>query len=258
MTAPTTPLAVVYEAPAVPSQGYGLYAAATLLDSGATPRELLAGIDIFPFNCDTGVGSYVPDICDTTPPEKAPGARPDLLHFDPLVVWAAAECAPDQTEAEELARARQIRTLHEPLIVESAFATTLLADAGAAAAATSLMDAIGQLEVFLGEQGYAGYLHASRKWAVEAGFLNAASGSAVLRTNMGNTWVFGGGYDSALGNTIIATGPITVWRSTPFEEVVTTGSHVTPAYNNTVYALSERVVTVGYECAVHAVEITIP
>lgn len=256
MTAPTTPMAVVYDAPAVPSQGYGLYAAATLLDSGATPRELLAGIDLFPFNCDTGVGSYSPDVCDSTPPDKAPGARPELLHFDPLVVWAAAECAPDQTEAEEMARARQIRALHEPLIVESAFATKLLADAGAAGSATSLADAIGQLEVFLGEQGYTGYLHASRKWAVEAGFLNAASGSAVLRTRLGNTWVFGGGYDSALGNTIVATGPVTAWRSAPFEQVVTTGSHVTAAYNNTVYALSERVVTVGYECAVHAVTIT--
>lgn len=256
MTAPTTPLAVVYNPPAVPSQGYGLYAAATLLDSGATPRELLAGIDIYPFNCDTGVGSYTPQLCDDTPPNKTPGARPDPQHFDPLVVWAAAECSPDQTEAEEAARARQLLALHEPLIVESAFATTLLADAGAADAAGSLMEAVGLLEAFLGEQGYAGYLHASRKWAVEAGFLNAASGTAVLRTKLGNTWVFGGGYDSALGNTIIATGPLTVWRSSTFEEVVTTGSHSVAAYNNTVYALSERVVTVGYECAVHAVTIT--
>jgi|SRR5688572_15268562 len=256
MSAPTTPLAVVYDAPAVPSQGYGLYAAATLLSSGAAPRELLAGIDLYPFNCDTGVGSYAPELCDETPPEKTPGARPEPLHFDPLVVWAAAECAPDQTEDEELARARQIRTLHEPLIVESAFAAELLTAAGAPAAATSLMDAIGQLEVFLGEQGYAGYIHASRKWAVEAGFLNAAAGSAVLRTKLGNTWVFGGGYDSALGDTLVATGPLTVWRSDPFEHVVTTGSHVTPAYNNTVYALSERVITVGYECAVHAVTIS--
>lgn len=256
MSAPTTPLGVIYEAPAVPSQGYGLYAAARLFDSGEAPRELLAGIDLYSRNCDTGVGSYTPDVCDSTPPNKTPGERADPQHFDPLVVWAAAECSPDQSEAEEMARARQIRTLHEPLIVESAFATLLLADAGAAGSASSLMDAIGQLEVFLGEQGFNGYLHASRKWAVEAGFLNAASGTAVLRTNMGNTWVFGGGYDSALGNTIVATGPVTVWRSTPFEQVITTGSHATPAYNNTVYALSERVVTVGYECAVAAVTIT--
>lgn len=258
MTSPTTPLAVVYEAPAVPSQGYGLYAAATLLDSGAAPRELLAGIDIYPFNCDTGVGSYTPDICDTTPPDKAPGVRPDPLHFDPLVVWAAAECAPDQTEAEEMARARQIRALHEPLIVESAFATRLLADAGAPVFAASLEEGIGLLEEFLGEQGYAGYIHASRRYAVAAGNLKAAIGSAQLRTNLGNTWVFGGGYGSTLGTTLVATGPVTVWRSAPFEQVVTTGSHNTPAYNNSVYAMSERVITAGYECAVMAVTIGVP
>lgn len=256
MTTPTTPLAVVYNAPAVPSQGYGLYTAATQFDTGEIPRELLAGVDIYPYNCDTGFGSYTPDMCDTSPPEKAPGARGDLIHADPLVVWAATECAPDQTEAEQLARARQIRTLQEQLIVESAFAARLVTDAGAADSATSLLDAIGQLEVYLGELGYNGYLHASRKWAVEAGFLNAASGTAVLRTNLGNTWVFGGGYDSVLGNTIIATGQLFVWRSNPIEHVVTTGSHVTAAYNNTVYALSERVITVGYECAAHAVTIT--
>lgn len=250
------PLAVVYNAPAVPSQGYGLYAAAALFDTGEVPRELVAGVDIYPYNCDTGFGSYTPALCDNTPPDKAPGARGDLLHADPLVVWAATVCAPDQTEEEQLARARQIRTLQEPLIVESAFATRILADAGAPAAATSLMGAISELEVWLGEQGYNGYLHASRKWAVEAGFLNAASGSAVLRTTLGNTWVFGGGYDSALGNTIVATGQLFAWRSAPIEHVVTTGSHVTAAFNNSVYAMSERVVTVGYECAAHAVTIT--
>jgi len=255
MTTVTTPLAVVYDAPAVPPQGYGLYAAATLLDSGDSPRELLAGIDLYGLNCDTGVGSYGPVLCDDSPPEKTPGARPDPLHFDPLVVWAAAECAPDQTEAEEMARARQIRALHEPLIVESAFGAAMLSAAGAADTAASLMEAVGNLEEWLGEQGYAGYIHASRKWAVEAGFVGAASGTAVLRTNLGNTWVFGGGYGSALGDTLVATGPVTVWRSTPFEQVVTTGSHVTAAYNNSVYALSERVVTVGYECAVHAVAV---
>lgn len=260
MTAPiqtyNSPLPLIRYATAVPTQGYGLYAAANLTDTGTNPRELIAGVDLYPFNCDTGVGSYNPQLCDDPLPEKAPGERGDLAHFDPLVVWAAAECRPDQTEEEETARARQILALNEPLIVESAFATRILSDAGVAGSATSLMDAIGQLEVFLGELGYNGFLHASRKWAVEAGFLDAASGTALLRTNMGNTWVFGGGYDSVLGNTIVATGPLYGWRSATFDQVLTTGSHPTPKYNNTVYALTERVITVGYECAVHAVTVT--
>lgn len=259
MSAPNTPLAVVYNAPAVPSQGYGLYTAATIFETGEIPRELISGVDIYPYNCDDGFGSYVPALCDDDPPDKAPGDRGQPLHADPLVIWAATECAPDQTEAEQLGRARQIRTLKEQIIVESAFAERLLADAGTVVDfASNLTDAIGQLEVYLGELGYNGYLHASRKWAVEAGFLNAASGTAVLRTKLGNTWVFGGGYDSALGNTIVATGQLFVWRSAPIEHVVTTGSHVTAAYNNTVYAMSERVVTVGYECAAHAVTIGTP
>lgn len=254
----TTPLSVVYNAPAVPSQGYGLYTAATIFETGEIPRELIAGVDIYPYNCDTGFGSYTPALCEDTPPDKAPGDRGELIHADPLVVWAATECAPDQTEDEQLGRARQIRTLKEPLMVESVFATRLLNDAGAGAMAPSLMEAIGLLEVYLGELGYTGYLHASRKWAVEAGLLNAASGTAVLRTKLGNTWVFGGGYDSALGDTIVATGPLFLWRSAPIEHVVTTGSHVTASYNNTVYAMSERVVTVGYECAAYAVTIGTP
>lgn len=258
MTNPTSPLAVIYEAPAVPTQGYGLYAAATLLSTGANPRELLAGVDIYPYNCDTGFGTYVPELCDATPPDKEPGERGEVAHFDPIVAWAAAQCAPDQTEAEQLGRARQILALNEPGAVESAFAAQLLADAPAPDTAASLMEAIGLVEVFLGERGYTGLIHASRKWAVEAGFLNAASGSAVLRTALGNTWVFGGGYDSALGDTIVATGPVTVWRSDAFEQVVTTGSHSTAAYNNTVYALAERVVTVGYECTAYAVTVTTP
>jgi hypothetical protein len=41
----------------------------------------------------------------------------------------------------------------------------------------------------------------------------------------------------------------------PFEQVVTTGNHVEPELNNTVYGLSERVVVVGYGCPVLAVAI---
>lgn len=256
ITTAADPLAVIFDAPAVPSQGYGLYNAATLIDTGEVPRELTAGVDIYPFNCDTGFGTFSPDICDDSP-EKAPGERGAITHADPMIVWAAAECAPDQSEATELARARQILTLQEPLAVESAFAARILTDAGAAETAATFLEAVGLAEVWLGELGYNGYIHASRKWAAlgaDHGLLVGSGGK--LRTPLGNTWVFGGGYDSALGNSIVATGQVFAWRSTPFERVVTTGSHVTPKYNNTVYALAERSVTVGYECGVHAVTIT--
>lgn len=255
----TSALPVVYDAPAVPSQGYGLYAAATLLNSDV-PRELMSGVDLLPFNCDTGFGTYSTELCSADEPaEKAPGERGDPQHFDPMIVWAAAECAPDQTEDEEMARARQILALQEPLLVESAFAARLLADAGTADTAASLLEAIGLAEAWMGERGYPGVIHASRRYAAEAGSLNALNGSgAVYRTHLGNIWAFGGGYDSALENTIVITGPVTVWRTAPFEQVVTTGSHAENRFNNTVYALTERVITAGYECAAHAITISTP
>jgi hypothetical protein len=246
---------VFYEAPPVASQGFGLYNAATIIDD-AGPARILGGVDLRSYNCDTGHGTYSTDLCDDTPATKAPGDRPEDAHFDPMVVYGVSECATDATEAEVLARARQNRVLHEPLYVESAFATMLLADAPAPTAAATLEEAIGILEEFLGEQGYAGYIHASRRYAVSAGNLNAANGSAQLRTNLQNTWVFGGGYASVLDNTLVATGPVTIWRSAPFEEVVTTGSAATGAHNNSVYAVSERVIVAGYECAILAVTIT--
>lgn len=254
MTNPLPP--VEFDALPVPSSGYGLYSAATIFETGQVAREL-GGVELRPYNCDEGFGTYSTDLCsDDEPAEKAPGDRGEPVLFDPMVVWAAAECAPDQTEAEQMARARQIRTLKEPLLVESAFATRLLADAGAPTVVPDLASAIGVLEEFLGEQGYNGYIHAARRWAAQASQYRWTNQTGpVLRTPLDHGWVFGGGYSDTLGNTLIATGPLYIWRSAPFEQVITTGSHTTGAYNNSVYALSERVITVGYECAVLAVTI---
>jgi hypothetical protein len=251
-------LPVVFNAPTLPSQGFGLYAAATMFDTGELSRELLAGVDLYPHNCDTGIGTYSAALCDPSPATKTPGDRADLQHFDPIVVYAASECRPDQSEVEVMARARQVMALQESLVVESDFASKALAAAGAPDNATSLADAIGMAEEWLGEQGYTGYIHAARRWAVHAGALNAANGTAQLRTNLQNTWVFGGGYASALGNTLLVTGPLFVWRTAVFEQGVVTGSSPTAEEGNTVYALAERVVTVGYECAVHAITISTP
>src|SRR5690606_17491696 len=85
------------------------------------------------------------------------------------------------------------------------------------------------------------------RWTNESG--------AVLRSPLGHGYVFGGGYGDALGSTLIATGPLFVWRYEPFERVETTGSHDDPELASSVYALSERLFTVAYECAVFAVTI---
>lgn len=253
----TNPIPEVdYEARRVPASGYGLLSAATIIDTGSVSREL-GGVRLWPMNCDTGVGTYSVEMCDSTPAVKTPGERAEPVVFDPLVVYAAAECAPDQTETEQMERAQHLRALHEPLLVENAFAVKLLADAGAPTVVPDLVTAIGTLEEFLGEQGYQGFIHAARRWAAPASQYRWSNQTgAVLRSPLGHGYVFGGGYGNALGDTLIATGPLYVWRSTPFEQVVTTGSHAQAALGNSVYALSERVVTVGYECAVMAVTIS--
>lgn len=247
-----------YDAQPVPPAGFGLYAAANIIETGTTRRHI-GGAIVRPYNCDEGFGTYPALMCDPdeTPPVKAALRAVDSETFEPVVVWAADECAPDSTEEEVMARARQNLALHEQLIVESAFATRLLADAGAPTVVASLEEGIGVLEEFLGEQGYNGYIHAARRWAVGAGNLSALNGSgALLRTKLQNTWVFGGGYSDTLGDTLVATGPLFIWRDTPFEQVVTTGSSPVPEHNNSVYAMTERMVVVAYECAIAAVTIT--
>ncbi|MEU4810033.1 hypothetical protein AB0H20_12620 [Nocardia fluminea] len=247
-----------FEAPPVPATAaYSLYSAATIFEVDGPSRHL-GGVNVRPYNCDEGFGTYSALMCDPAEPaiKAAQRALPGET-FEPVVVWAADECAPDTPEGEIAARAAHTRTLHEPLLVESAFAARLLADAGAPTVVSSLAEGLGVLEEFLGEQGYNGYIHAARRWAVSAGNLDAANvAGAQLRTKLANSWVFGGGYGSVLGATLVATGPLYVWRNDPLNEVVTTGSHAIADLNNTVYGLSERIIVAGYECAIKAVTIT--
>lgn len=260
----TTPVLapVFYEAQPVNPAGYGLFAAATIFETGDgdNARRHIQGVDVRPFNCDQGYGTYASDACVAgSPAVKAAERALAGDTFEPIVVWAADECAPDTTEAEVQARADQTLRLHGPLLVESVFAARLLADAGAPTVVASLEEGIGVLEEFMGEQGYNGYIHAARRWAVRAGALEAANGTgAFLRTKLQNTWVFGGGYASVLGDTLVATGPLYLWRDSPFRNVVTTGSSPVPLHNNSRYAMTEQVIVPAYECAIMAVTITPP
>lgn len=247
---------IYFDAPPVNPSGYGLYAAATVIEVNGPDRHL-GGVDIRPFNCDQGFGTYSAELCDDdVPAVKAAERALPAGTFAPVVVWAADECATDTTEQEAQARAAHTRSLHEPLLVESVFAARMLADAGAPTVVPDLATAVGVLEEFLGEQGYNGYIHAARRWAAPATQYRWTNQTgAVLRSPLGHGYVFGGGYGSTLGNTLVATGPLFVWRGQPIEQVVTTGSSPVPEHNNSVYGLSERIVVAAYECAVHAVTI---
>lgn len=256
MTTPGLP-PIEFTPAALTPQGYGLAAAASQITEVSGPARHLGGVRVWPYNCDTGYGTYSAALCSEDEPAiKAAEDRPEPVTFEPVVVWAADECRPDQTESEVLARAAHTRRLMEPLLVEGAFATALLADAGSPTVVPDIATAVGVLEEFMGDQGYPGVIHAARRWAAPAtGYRWANQTGPFYSTPLGSRWAFGGGYADALGNTLVVTGPVHIWRNAPFEQVVTTGNHVEPEFNNTVYALSERIVVVGYECAVMAVEI---
>jgi hypothetical protein len=253
MTSPGLPPVDYTPAPLTPA-GFGLYAAAQILPA---PSRILGGVRVWPYNCDTGYGTYSAALCSEDEPAiKAAGDRPEPITYDPTVVWAADECRPDQTVDEVQARANNTLALIEQPLVEAAFATALLADAGAPTVVPDLATAIGTLEEFLGETGHMGVIHAARRWAAPASQYRWSNQSGPsYNTPLGHRWAFGGGYADVLGNTLIATGPVYLWRTEPFEGSSLTGNHVEPRFNNTVYALAERIVVAGYECAVMAVTI---
>lgn len=253
MTNPMPP--VEFDATAVNPAGLGLYEAATVINT-TRPSRLLAGYNIRPYNCSEAYGTWPTDPCALPDPElRKEGDRPvpgDT--FEPVQPWAYDECGPGTTEEESRARAAQTLRLHEPLLVESAFATRILADAtalGPIPAAPDLATAIGMLEEELGEAGYLGYIHAARRWAAPATQYRWDNQTgAVLKTPLRHSWVFGGGYASVLGNTLIATGPVFVWRDE--QTVQATFDHRV----NLRVAVAERTVVVGYECLIAAVTIT--
>lgn len=241
-----------FDAPAVNPAGFGLYSAAQMVDTGNKSR-IYAGVQFRPsVNCAANAGTWPSEPCPDITGLKKEGERPTPGDpFDPVTVWAYDECRADEPEADVLARANQTLRLQEPLLVESAFATRLLADAGAPTAATSFTDAIGKLEEFMGEQGYNGVIHLSRRFAAVASQYTWGSQSgSVLRSPLGHQYAFGGGYGDVLGNTLVVTGPVTVWRDDVSSRAAL------DARTNLRAAVAERTILVGYECSVLAVAIS--
>lgn len=250
-----------YDAPAVNPAGLGLYAAAALIDvplpTMGTPADsrIQRGVIIRPFNCADGSGTWptTPCLVPLDPDLRKTGLRADNSDpFLPLTVWGYDECGPREWGPLIKERAAQNLRLNEPLLVESDFATRLLADAAAPTVVADIIAAVSELEVQLGNAGYIGTIHASRKFAAYAdrfGLIQRTSGAAILRTPLGHAWSFGGGYDDVLEDTLVATGPVTVWR----EPVVATDD--LDQNTNSKFSLTERNIVVGYECLVTAVTV---
>lgn len=256
MTTPATLPAVEFEAPLVNPSPQGLYAVTAWTDVEGPSRFLGEGVRIRPHNYGGSDAFGVWDAQWCVDPEDATkgGERPDpdTEPFPPIVVWAYDQCdltAPSQGEVRERV-AHNLRLL-EPIAVETEFAARLLSDAPTPTGVADVVAAVGVLEGALAVTNTVGFIHASPKWAAPAAAANLIIRSgASLKTPLGNTWVFGGGYGAGLNAALVATSPTFGWRDEV--QIRDTIKHD----HNQFVAIAERSVVVGYEAALAAATIT--
>lgn len=253
MTAALIP-AVQFDAPLVNPTQQGLYPVTSWTDEAGPSRFLGEGVVVRTHNYGGGQAFGVWDAtwC-AQPADLKDGVREaDLDAFAPMVVWAYDQCdltAASQREVRE--RAAQNLRLMEQAAVEKQFGIRVMADLGAAVAATDLVDAIGQIELAFAKTNTLGVIHADASWAAVAAQAQLVVRSgATLKTPLGHTWSFGGGYE--LGSTIVATSPTFGWRSE-----ATVRDTIEQKYNQFA-AIAERVLVVGYEAAIYAAAVGTP
>lgn len=259
MTTPTpqTLNPVEFDAPLINPAPDGLYAATSFLAQGATdvPRWLASGVRVRPHNYggEEAFGVWDAPWCGDPGDSIKDGDRPGLPEpFDPITAWAYDQCdltVPSQQEVRE--RAAQNLRLIEPVAVEREFAARLLADAGIAEAVPDLVAAVGHIEAQFAVTNTVGLIHASAGLAALADRYGLViRNGGALKTPLGHTWVFGGGYVEGLGDTIVGTSPVFGWRN---------GVEVREAIEakfNQFVAIAERSVVVGYEKAIGAATFT--
>lgn len=265
LTITSAPLAPV-AAPPVRPAGYGLLAAATVVDLTGVEADRVGmfGVEWDPLPCKPALPWPAPCNGITPPPAgKTIYDRPERVESAPLPLYWAEECAPVGIDiGEPEARVRAGMAQGEGRGIEAAlwsYFTTLVIGDDDLGLGRGLIDAVGHLEEELGNRiGALGILHAPRRTAAHA----AAAGlvrydGAVPRTPAGHAWVFGAGYDPAVGNPptdgvrIVATGPTTL-RRTPVQVI---GPVFDQTHNRTV-VVAERVYTAAWDCA--AVSMTLP
>jgi hypothetical protein len=257
-----TPNPAFYDAPAVNPAGLGLYTAATLLDvplpTTSTPADERIGFGLLirPINCAAGAGTWPANPCAAAPGGgvRKEGDRAETPEvFLPVEVWGYDECGPREFGPKIADRALQNLKLQEPLLVESAFATRLLADAPAPTVVPDIVAAVSALEELLGDAGFLGVIHASRRFAARAEsahlIIRSGGSGGILRTPLGHTWAFGGGYADVLEDTLVATGPVTVKRE-PIVQIDGLDPNT-----NLKFSLAERKIVDGYECHISAVTV---
>lgn len=242
MALPTVPVVLP---PANPYTG-GLYDAATTIDDLAARH--LGGLTVDSPN--HGPHGSWPTECPT--PDETPdkgGARPAPRDVDATIVWAADDCKTvGITDEEAKARAAQTLRLTEQVDVEK-HAAAALAEVEATQVA-DIVAAVAHLEQALAADGFTGVIHARRGLVAvaEKASMIIRQGSRLM-TPGGHLWAFGAGY-TALGDTLVGTGPVQIRRS-PITESMSLG-----ARTNERLALAERVVAVAWDTPIAAATIT--
>lgn len=253
----TTPvLDVVHqEVPPVNPAAIGLYAATDWLTD--EENRWLNGVEFrgTSYGGEDAFGLWEGHYCDEpTPGQKKEGTRPDYLPpFYPVTVWAYDECdltAPSRAEVR--ARVKQIIRLQDQTAIEREFANRLLEDVdalpGTVPTAVNLKKAVGYIEGELAKTNTVGYIHIAADLVAEETGLFLGSGT-VRKSPLGHTWVIGGGYVDALGDTLVATSKPYGFR---YEHEV---RDAIDEKANIFAAVAERSVLIGYEAAIAAVTI---
>lgn len=249
---PQTLNPIELDAPLVNQSPNGLYTVTTFLSQASeVPRWLASGVRVRPHNYggEDAFGVWDAPWCGDPGDSIKDGDRPGLPDpFDPYTVWAYDMCdltLPSQAEVRE--RAAQNLRLIEPVAIEREFAARLLVDAGTAASATDLVAAVGHIEAQFAKINTTCIIHASASLAAHAdryGLIIRNGGQ--LKSPMGHTWVFCGGYVDGLGDTIVGTSPTFGWRNNA--EIRET---IEKRYNQFV-SIAERSVVIGYEKSIGA------
>ncbi|AQT78320.1 hypothetical protein B1R94_02315 [Mycolicibacterium litorale] len=252
---------VVFDAPLVTPAPNGLYAATNWQPQSGPARWIGAGMLIRSRNYGNSSAFKVwtadwdglqEDLGDD---DVKTGVRPD----DPdayiaMTVVGADACEPGALPEQEIRdRAQQVLLLEEQAAAEEEFAARLLTDTSPVSVA-DIVAAVAKLEGLLAKTNTLGFIHASSELAAPAAQAQLIVRSGVaLKTPLGHTWVFGGGYVGVdgLDQTLVATSQPYGWRT---EIAVKAGLDVTR--HNLYHAVAERSLLIGYEAAVGAATIT--
>jgi hypothetical protein len=248
---------VQFDAPLVNPSPTGLFAATQWTDfgEGSPLRWLPSGVDVrvYNFGGDDAFGVWTADWnaaeSDLGEGDLKAGVRPEFPDtFLPLTTYGFDECditAPSRDEIRT--RAAQVHRIQEANAVETQVGERLLDDAPTPTSVASILAAVSHLEGVLAATNTLGFIHAGAQWAASAAQaqLIVRSGS-TLRTPLGHTWVFGGGYVDTLDRTFVASSQPFGWRG-PVVVRDALDYHL-----NRFVAVAERSLVIGYETVVGA------